>query len=203
MDTVEQFINSGILESYILGLSSAEETTEVLTMMAAHIEVREAVTSLELMLESYAQQQAQVVDPVVKSFLMAKINYMERLGGGEPPAAPPQLHIGSKLADYDEWLNRTDLMPEPDCDDMEARIISATESMLTAIVWLKKGSPPEMHTDELESFLIVEGTCNIVVDGTDNHLKPGDYFAIPLHVWHEVIVTSEETCRVILQRAAA
>jgi mannose-6-phosphate isomerase-like protein (cupin superfamily) len=75
--------------------------------------------------------------------------------------------------------------------------------MTTAVVWLEHGAPPETHTNELEKFLIVEGTCNIIVDGRDHHLKPGDLFNIPLHLSHTVLVTSSITCKIILQRVAA
>jgi quercetin dioxygenase-like cupin family protein len=68
---------------------------------------------------------------------------------------------------------------------------------------LKEGAPPEIHTDEHEKFLVVEGSCNFTI-GTDVHaLQSGDYLSIPLHVHHEAKVTSDIPCKIILQRVKA
>ncbi|MBK8606437.1 MAG: hypothetical protein IPN82_06270 [Chitinophagaceae bacterium] len=38
-------------------------------------------------------------------------------------------------------------------------------------------APQEVHDDEHERFLILEGTCDIVVGNNIHQLVPGDYFA--------------------------
>ena len=55
----------------------------------------------------------------------------------------------------------------------------------------------------MRNFLIVEGTCTILVENEVYQLVPGDYFAVPLHKSHILKVTSEIPCKVILQRIAA
>lgn len=200
---LHQFIESGILELYILGQVSPDEKAQVEKMAALHEAVKEELDLIERTLEDYAFQHAISPDPTWKPFLMATIDYMERMEQGEIPSFPPELHQQSTLSDYRQWLEREDLFPAIPLKDIHARIIGYTPQMTTAIVWIEKGAPPEVHTEEYERFLIVEGTCNIIVDGKDNHLQPGDVFSIPLHLSHAVIVTSKEPCRVILQRAAA
>ena len=64
-------------------------------------------------------------------------------------------------------------------------------------------SPIEVHTNELESFLILEGTCDITIGEEVHHLVTGDFISIPLHIGHSLIVTSNIPCKVILQRVAA
>ena len=133
---------------------------------------------------------------------MATIDYSERLKSGETITEPPVLHKGSAVDDYAVWLNRADMVPL-DTEDLYAKIISYTPAALTAIVWIKEYAPQEVHDHESERFLIVEGTCNIIVGDEINELVPGDYFAIPLHKNHLVKVTSAIPCKVILQRIAA
>ena len=94
-------------------------------------------------------------------------------------------------------------MSSPGTDDLFAKIIGYSAGAITAIVWIKKYAPQEVHDKEYERFLIVEGTCNIVVGDEVNQLVPGDYFAIPLFENHFVEVTSSIPCKVILQRVAA
>ncbi|GLU50570.1 cupin domain-containing protein [Dyadobacter frigoris] len=203
MSEVRKFVESGILEMYVMGDASPEENVLVELMVNKHPEVKEELFSIEVSLENYALSQATTVDPVIKPFLMATVEYMERMTKGEQPSFPPKLHVNSLISDFGEWLNRPDLVLTEPLDEIDARIIGATPQMTTAIVWIKNGSPPEIHKNEYETFLIVEGTCNIIVDGTDNHLKSGDVFTIPLYLSHTVIVTSKIPCKLILERLAA
>ena len=54
---VQDYISSGIVESYVLGLASPEESAEFELMCAAHSEVLAARNTFEIQLESSLQQQ--------------------------------------------------------------------------------------------------------------------------------------------------
>lgn len=203
MDDVKEFINSGILEVYILGQASGEEAQEVERMCALHEEVRHELDNISMALEEYGRANAIQPDPTIEPFLMARIDYMERLKDGEEPSFPPLLHEGSKIADYAQWLKRPDLQLSTSLDNVLARIIGYTPQVTTAIVWLEHGAPPEVHTTEYEKFLVVEGSCDITIDNKVHKMEPGDVLTIPLHLSHNVRVTSSIPCKVILQRIAA
>lgn len=188
---------------YVMGDASPEENVLVELMVNKHPEVKEELFSIEVSLEKYALSQATAVDPVIKPFLMATVEYMERMTKGEQQSFPPKIHGNSLISDFEPWLSRPDFVLTEPLDEIDARIIGATPQMTTAIVWIKNGSPPEIHKSEYETFLIVEGTCNIIVDGKNNHLKSGDVFTIPLYLSHTVIVTSKIPCKLILERLAA
>lgn len=198
----KEYIESGILEQYVLGTASPEECREVELRAAADSAIRQEIDTIGEALEALAMENAIAPDPIIKPFLMATINYEQRILNGEPVTEPPLLNEYSKPDDYTSWLNRADMV-SPGTDDVFAKIIGFTEKVTTAIVWLKEMAPQEVHDDEYERFLIIEGTCDIVVDGKSNKLIPGDYFAIPLHSNHHIIVTSTIPCKVILQRVAA
>lgn len=51
---IQEYISSGIVESYVLGLASSDERAEFERMCAAHVEVRQARDMFELMLEEQA-----------------------------------------------------------------------------------------------------------------------------------------------------
>ena len=202
MTTGNDYINSGILEQYVLGATTLAESMEVEQMAASDPAIRMEIAAIHEALETYAMQKPVAPDPMLKPFLMATIDYTERLKSGEPVSHPPALNENSTVEDYASWLNRPD-MTTPDPEDMYAKIIGYTPESITAIVWIKDYAPQEVHDHEYEKFLIVEGTCNIIVGDEVNELVPGDYFAIPLHKKHLVKVTSSITCKVILQRIAA
>lgn len=200
---ISKYIESGILEMYVFGSTSPEQTQEVEQMVKSHEQIRAELYRIEVSLENYALSQAKPVDPTIKPFLMATVKYMERISNGEEQSFPPKLHKGSMIKDFNPWLERVDLCLAEPLDEIDAHIIGSDENMTTAIVWIRNGAPPEVHRRELESFLIVEGSCNIVVDGTDNYLKPGDVFTIPLNLSHHVLITSQIPCKIVLQRIAA
>ena len=196
----QTFIESGILELYISGIASADEAREVEEMAAAHAEVREALDALNLVMENVAMENAIAPSVLIKPFLMATMDFMGRMEGGEAPSFPPELQAGAKIADYAEWLNRPDMVMPSWVENVYAKIIGYTPQAVTAIVWIKEMAPEEVHDNEYEKFLIVEGTCDISVDDDVYHLVPGDYMAIPLYKKHVVKVTSDVPCKAILQR---
>lgn len=55
---IKEYIESGILESYVLGIATEEETKELLYMKANHIEIQDALYELETDLESIAYKMA-------------------------------------------------------------------------------------------------------------------------------------------------
>lgn len=203
MDTIENYINSGILELYVLGLTSEEENTEINELAAIHVELKREIEAIEQALNAYAEKIAPEISEATKEWIMTTINYTERLQNGEEVANPPRLNKNSKIEDFDTWLKRDNMQAPDDFDALHAKIIAATPEAKTLIVWLRYGAPPEEHTNEMEHFLIVEGTCDITIEEQVHHLIPGDYLSIPLYVDHDVKVTSSSPCKVILQRVAA
>ena len=202
MQSGETYISSGLLELYVLGCSTAEETQEI-ELAALNIPaVRQEIEAIRYAMEAFAMDHAITPKPDAKAFLMATIDYSERLKSGEPATEPPILNDHALIADYASWLNRDDMVYTGD-ESIYARIIGYTPEAISAIIWVKDKTPEEIHHDQHERFLVVEGTCNITVDEAVYQLNPGDYFEIPLHKTHIVEVTSAIACKIILQRVAA
>ncbi|MEJ7681692.1 MAG: hypothetical protein WKG06_28370 [Segetibacter sp.] len=85
MKQISDYLNSGMIESYVLGLTTPSEAKEVEKMAAAHDEVRVAINEFGTILEQEALSNSIAPDPIIKPMLMATINYMERMEKGEPP----------------------------------------------------------------------------------------------------------------------
>ncbi len=202
MNTSKDYIDSGILEQYVLGYTTPAESKEVEMMAASDRAIQLEIEAISKSLETYSMVNAVDANPIIKPFLLATIDYSERIKNGEPVSFPPVLNENSVVEDYTIWLTRNDMVSQ-DADTLFAKIIGYTPEATTAIVWIKDYAPQEVHDNEYEKFLIVEGTCNIIVGEEINQLIAGDYFAIPLHKKHMIKVTSSIPCKVILQRIAA
>ncbi|MEO5890254.1 MAG: cupin domain-containing protein [Ferruginibacter sp.] len=203
MENLRSFIESGILESYVSGVATLQQVELVEQMASSSSEVRAEIESISEALESYALANAVTPDIMVRPFVMATIDYTERMKNGEPRSFPPGLTERSSASEFSEWLNRPDMVLPEFPGEIHARIISYTQQIMTAIVWIHDRTSEEVHDSEYEKFLILEGTCNISVGKEVYGLGPGDFFSIPLHKIHQVVVTSPIPCKVILQRIAA
>jgi mannose-6-phosphate isomerase-like protein (cupin superfamily) len=200
---IKEFIESGILEQYVLGTTGKIESEEVERMARTYPEVKNELEKISDTIEDIARATAKTPGKTIKPFLLATIDFMERMEKGEQPTFPPVLNESSTINDYNSWLSREDMILPIDAPDLYAKIIGAPPGIVTAIVWIKEDSPKEVHHDEHERFLIVEGTCDILIEDKVHQLVPGDFFEIPLHKYHIVKVTSKIPCKVILQRKAA
>ncbi|MDQ3291834.1 MAG: cupin domain-containing protein [Bacteroidota bacterium] len=201
-DYITEYIESGILELYVMGLTSETENEEVEQMAASHAVIRQELETIRTTMEQYAMAHAVTPRPLMKSLFLATVDYMQRLEKGEPVSNPPALSINSRVSDYEHWLNRPDMILPETADDTYIKIIGNTPSIITAIVWLKDKSDDEVHAKEYERFLIVEGTCTVTAGEANHSFGPGDYYEVPLHTPHVIQVTSKEPCKVVLQRVA-
>jgi mannose-6-phosphate isomerase-like protein (cupin superfamily) len=200
---IKLLLGSGIIESYVMGWADEREQAELNALAASYPEVRQAIDVFEKELEDYLVSKAVLPSLTAKPELMAKIEYYQRISSGEKMSMPPLLHKGSVASDYRQWLAQPGMQLPEEAENITAKIIGATTETTISVVWIKKSAPEEIHTNELESFLILEGTCIITVAHERFLLAPGDHFSIPLHTPHHVLVTSSIPCKAILQRIAA
>ena len=200
---LNNFIASGILEMYVLGNASANEIIEVETMSSKFPLVAKELDEISIALQAYSNAYATAPDITLKPAIFSTIDFMERMKAGEIPSNPPKLTNSSTISDYAEWINRLDMVLTSDFEGIYAKVIAHNEKLSMAIIWLRDGSPKETHHHELESLLILEGSCKITIEEEVHYLNAGDIIHIPLYKEHVVTVTSSIVCKAILQRLAA
>ncbi|MES2593448.1 MAG: cupin domain-containing protein [Bacteroidota bacterium] len=203
MKKTEEYINSGILEMYVLGLTSDAENIEITKLVASNSEIKMEVEAIETSIMAYANSEAVEINTSVKPLIIATIDYTERLKNGESPTFPPVLNENSKVSDYAAWLDRSDMVSPETFDDIYIKLIGHEPKVISAIVWIKDFAENEIHDDLFEKFLIVEGSCDIIMEKETVSLQAGDVLTIPLHMGHMVKVTSKIPCKIVLQRVAA
>jgi mannose-6-phosphate isomerase-like protein (cupin superfamily) len=203
-ERIRHWIESGKLELYVMGSLSPEEMAEVDAAAAEHPELRAEIGALEESLEAMAMAGAVAPNITLKPYLMAFIDYLVRLQGGKVSGHPvPFLDASSKSSDFDHWLQDAAFGKPADFDQYFAHIIGHDDQKTTAIAWIQTGAPLETHSHTIEKFLILEGSCSLVIEGEVFPLLPGDYLAVPIGKAHYLQVTSTVTCKIILQRQAA
>lgn len=201
--SIDELKSSGLLELYVIGEVTESEELLIEKAIAANPILKQEIFEIEKALEVYAMHHTISPSGSAQPMLLAMLDYSERVKNGEVIVAAPSLNPKSKKSEFNTWITRPDFQEPEEFGPMYGKIISADEQKTTMLVWLRFGAPDEVHTDELESFLILEGSCNLIIGDKTHSLVAGDYLTIPLHINHRVEVTSDIPCKLILERAAA
>src|SRR5690348_7605639 len=113
MNQLTQFLESGVLELYVMGIASAEEINEVEQMVLLYPEIRKEIELIERSLEEYAITEAVQPRATLKPSILATIDFIERVNNGEPFIEAPLLSPGSKKEEFAYWLNHPEFdLPE-------------------------------------------------------------------------------------------
>ena len=102
---VKEYIASGIVESYVMGLASSEEMAEFERMCAAHSEVRLAREAFEQQLEQQALKHGVKPPPSLKSKIFAdlEIETDKRKSNGGMVAESPVAEKGAPVISMRKW----------------------------------------------------------------------------------------------------
>ena len=98
MVKINEYIESGILEAYLLGSASEAETTELLYLKAKHPQIQDALQHLELEIEEIAQHMAIKPPPNTWAKIEDRINELAKTPVLEsmPIKRPPKKDDGAK-----------------------------------------------------------------------------------------------------------
>ena len=90
MEEVKSYIESGILELYVLGQLTAQECIEVEAMVAKYPEVKAELSAIEVALEAYAQENAIVPSAYLEAQILNKFsdNKPPLITNAEPKIVP-------------------------------------------------------------------------------------------------------------------
>ena len=187
---VKEYIESGILEAFVLGLTKEEENQKILTLYDEHKEIREEIEAIEIALEAYSNLHAVRVPHELRKSIFNSIETEEIL--------PPLLTSISKISDYQYWLDRFEFDGPSDFEGIYRKLIADSEEFALSVAWFRGSEIDHLHTDYTEKLLIVEGSCRAIVDGKSTAYTVGDYVEFPLGVAHTYEITSDTPMKILI-----
>jgi len=187
---IKEYIESGVLEEYCLGLLSEEDRSFLIQMAMLYPEVKDALIETELAMEKLASENALEPNHGIKQRIL------DTLGFGKDKVEDfPTL---TKDADYQTWLkNLAHLIPSEPSEDFYCEVIRKDDHIQQMLVIAKTDVPEEDHDDYQESFLILKGHCECTVGDKTINLFAGDYLEIPLHVKHDIKIMSPHVVAIL------
>jgi quercetin dioxygenase-like cupin family protein len=193
---LKPYIESGILELYVLGVLAIGEKMGVERMISVYPELRIELQSIEEALENYAFSNAIKPNAKLKHTILASIANTKQ----ESEMAVGNLPLINKFTDYKNWLKLMDEVGPITLENgLFLKELRHDEQVMQSFIVAAVNIPEETHALEHESFLILEGQVNCIINGKSNLMGPGDFMAIPLNEPHDVILLSDQVTA-ILQR---
>ncbi len=193
---VQRIIESGELEAYVLGMLDEEAAAAIRDLAAASTAVRSELEIIEKSLQEYVAIPEQQI-PTAESLL-------EIIDSNE--AADAMLKEGEfpfldRYADAALWLQAVKHLTSENYQDTFTMIPLREDNESTLhYVQTTTNIEAEEHSNEKESFLILQGSCTCYVGNTTYHLKAGDFLEVPMYTQHDVVITSEVPVIAVLQR---
>lgn len=148
----KEYIESGILEAYILGELHAGVNETPIEIAAKFHEVKQELLEIKEALERYALSHSVMPSSTLKPLLLATIDYFDSMNGEDEQAMPSILTRASSIADFSPLVERRDWIAPADFTGIYAKIIGYTAKVTTALVWMKDVIPTEFIIMNMKKF---------------------------------------------------
>lgn len=202
MFDLQEYIASGVIESYCLGNLPDAEARALTELADLHPELRAEIDETLAVLGTYSVQHTPARDLKNRT-----LNFLDRFLPKETIdlAHPPIINRHSDAAAWE--LAVKGLEPEGRDGDFAYRFLKESPELELNLVWLYGELVEDEHPkDEFaESFLILEGACECDFGGQIVRFSAGDYFDVPPGVRHVIknISTNMSCVKGIVQRRKA
>ena len=112
------------------------------------------------------------------------------------------------LADNTNWHDWQQVVqgiePPANFDNIHLHTIESNEKRELFVAWVKEMVEEEVHFDLIESFLILEGSCECHISNEKGEtrivcLGQGDHITMQLGETHDIIITSLQPAKAILE----
>ncbi len=196
---IPEYIKSGVLEDYCLGVLNQEQKEAVEKNCAEFPELKKELVLLQTGMERFVTEQPVWRKAALKDDIWAVLSNVNI----EEAAVTGSFPIINKYSDHNNWLKMvTPLLPADFSEGTFMKVIQDNESVTQMLVMSYIGQDEEEHDDLKECFMILDGECECNIGGNIIPLKAGGFIDIPLHTNHSVKVTSSYPVTAIMQRIA-
>jgi len=191
---LQEYINSGILEQYCLGLLDSDEAIQVISYCVKYPELRRELDSIEEAIEKMTADKAMPPAPQLKEKILGKLGFI-----GNEVLDINNLPPTDAYSNYLSWLQAVEhLLPTEPFEGLNIQVLQQTDKIAQMLVVAKVDVPDESHDNYAESFFILDGKCSCTIDGEEVFLNAGDFLEIPLHAEHNITMLTP-TVTAILQ----
>ena len=179
---LQDYINSGVLEQYCLGLLDSDEANQVVSYCLKYPRLRDELNSIEVAIEKMAIEKATDPPPQLKDKILARLGFV-----GNHVLDINNLPPTDAYSNYLSWLQAVEhLLPTEPFEGLNIQVLQQNDKIAQMLVVAKVNVPDESHDNYAESFFILKGKCSCTIDGKEVFLNAGDFLEIPLYAEHDI-----------------
>lgn len=195
---LQAYIKSGIIEDYCLGALSAEDSKKVAQLALDFPEIKQEVDAYTEALGQYGADTTQFSAADAKHKIFSTITNLIT----EETANAQQLPLLNKYSEHTNWLKIVKpMLPEKLHKPTLVRSLRNDDYISQLLIWTKVDFPEEIHNNEQECFIILEGRCRCHIGDQIIEMGPGDFLEVPMYQHHDVQIL--ETVLALVQRIKA
>lgn len=159
----------------------------------------------EAALLSFALAHAQTPPLSIRDKILGKIQKMNNEAQNRQKIsldAVPLLTVDSNWLDWQAAVAH--IVPPADYDGVHLEPIREDNTVQIFVAFVKEHIDEEVHTDLMESFILLEGTCECLIKNGDGsqrivHMREGDRIEFQIGEIHDIYITSARPAKAILQ----
>jgi mannose-6-phosphate isomerase-like protein (cupin superfamily) len=194
---LKEYISSGIIEDYCLGLLNDQESKGVLQRAQMYSEVKQAIDEFKQSLEEYSFDTSATPPSHLKESTLALLQNLNL----EEEKNIHQTPLLNKYSDHKNWLHIVEpVLPSSLDKKMFVREIRNDDKVSQTVIWTHIDYPDEVHEDVQECFIILRGKCRCYIEDHVVELEAGGFLEIPMYAHHNVEVLGNDPVLAVVQR---
>ena len=159
----------------------------------------------ERALEGFATAYAQTPPLSMRDKILGKIQKLNKNAQNRQKIslnAVPLLTADANWLDWQEAVAH--ILPPDDYEGVHLEPIREDASVQIFVAFVKEHIDEEVHTDLMESFILLEGNCDCLITNSNGsqrtvHMGEGDRIEFQLGQIHDIYITSGKPAKAILQ----
>lgn len=163
------------------------------------------IDATEEALIRFANAHAARPSPGVREKILNKLSKLSAEKANKtdfPKEGWPLLNEESNWLSWQEAVKH--IAPPENYEGIHLHVLESTPHRDLFIAWVKEYVEEEVHHDLLESFILLEGTCECHITDQEGNsrivrMTAGDYIRMELGETHDVVITSLQPAKAILQ----
>ncbi len=191
---ITDYIASGILADYCMGMLAEDECIKVEQMALLYPQIKQELDANALALKRYAAHYERQPNTNTKQKILGLLSNLQIEEDGRPDSFP----LINKFSNHENWLKKLyPLLPASTKEEIYVKVIKDEPGIFQAVLWLKSIFPDEVHTKVKESALVLKGQCTCFIGTQAVNLQPGSYLEIPFNTHHNIQVTQGPVLAII------
>jgi mannose-6-phosphate isomerase-like protein (cupin superfamily) len=184
---------------------SRERLVDWLTENPEKPATTEQVVEAEDALINYAKAHSLAPPDFLRERILAKLTALDTQANTRKKLQIDNLPL---LTDNVNWLDWKELVegiePPDNFDNIHLHSIESNDKRELFVAWVKEMVEEEVHDDLLESFLILEGSCECHISNEKGEtrivrLGQGDSITMQIGETHDIVITSLQPAKAILE----